>query len=308
MNGLGHEFRRQPERFITGAYVIVGLVWVIGGGFALDAIAAAWAISPGRVDILKDSFFIAITAILLHRLISQWSARQRATLTELESAGRELREFLHYQDEVREREQGELAATLHDDVGASLTACRLDLALLRRSLKDEPERVAEIQEIEKLVGSTIETVRNLSTRLRPAVLDQLGLAHCLTQLADQTRRRNPGCQCLLDNQPGSRLEQLATSHALAAYRIIQEALSNAVAHASASHIWIQVLEQPDGFVFKVEDDGKGITPAALSSPRAFGLKAMRERALAAGGQATIGPRTPAGTSVQFSIPAPATAR
>jgi len=220
---------------------------------------------------------------------------------ELAQAQRSLRQLLHHQEQALEQERRQIAAELHDEVGAGLTAARLDLALLKAQIKTDPRALDQVQEIERLLTSAIETVRNISSQLRPAVLDQLGLGPSLAQLTRDLQRRVPAVRVEFSNKAEG-MDRLTPRQALAAYRIVQEALNNVVRHAQARHVWAAVVNEGDGLVFTIDDDGIGIPPDRLTGTAAFGLNGMRERALAVNATAEFAPRSPEGTRVRLAIP------
>lgn len=220
---------------------------------------------------------------------------------ELAQAQRTLRQLLHHQEQSLEQERRQIAAELHDEVGAGLIAARLDLALLKAQIKTDPRALDQVQEIERLLTTAIETVRNISSQLRPAVLDQLGLGPSLAQLTRDLQRRCPALQVELSNKAEG-LNRVSPRQALAAYRIVQEALTNIVRHAQARHVWTSLSNRGDCVVFTVEDDGIGIPPDRLRGVAAFGLDGMRERALAISATLDIEPRSPEGTRVRLAIP------
>lgn len=221
---------------------------------------------------------------------------------ELAQAQRTLRQLLHHQEQSLEQERRQIAAELHDEVGAGLTAARLDLALLRAQIKTDPRALDSVQEIERLLTNAIETVRNISSQLRPAVLDQLGLGPSLAQLVRDLQRRCPALRVELANAAAEGLDRLTPRQSLAAYRIVQEAFTNVVRHAQARNVWAAVRNEDGQLVFTVEDDGIGIPPDRLTGTPAFGLNGMRERALSVSASVDIGPRSPEGTRVRLTMP------
>ncbi|MDQ3722059.1 MAG: histidine kinase [Actinomycetota bacterium] len=193
----------------------------------------------------------------------------------------------------REGERRRLADELHDQIGQTLTAIALQVGRLLdrtpRELRDETIAVRQS------ILATIEDVRALARQLRPEALDALGLVPALTNLVER-----------LAQQTGMRFERnldrdlppLGPDAELVAYRVAQEAITNAIRHAGATTIWIS-LHSTDGAVrLEICDDGRGITQ---SSGDGSGLRTMRERALTIGADLAIAARADHGTSVRLAV-------
>jgi PAS domain S-box-containing protein len=194
---------------------------------------------------------------------------------------------------VREEERARLARELHDQLGQALTGLKMDLGWLGR--RGAPsEKLAEMTE---RINETIETVRRLSTELRPGVLDDLGLAAALEWQAENFQQRS-GIRCEFVGKAPA----LDAERSTALFRIFQESLTNVARHAQAKRV-TTCLSVADGEVMlEVADDGSGITPAAVTAPQSLGLLGMRERAAAVGGTVEIRGVHGKGTTVTVKIP------
>jgi PAS domain S-box-containing protein len=205
--------------------------------------------------------------------------------------------------EIREDERRDIARELHDQVGQSLTALKLEVGGLRAQLDGgggTDETRARLTGMEALLDATLDCTRRISTVLRPAILDDLGLPAAIRWQAREFSQRTGIAS---DTQLPDDGSAVAPPTALALFRILQEALTNVTRHARARQVHIG-LRLDDGFaVLTVADDGVGIAPDALSRPTSLGLLGMRERALALAGEVAVTGEAGKGTTVTVRVPA-----
>lgn len=217
---------------------------------------------------------------------------------QLERTRRENRALARRSLRIQEEERQFIARELHDELGQSLVAIRADAAYIaRQNAVQAPESARVAGEIMSIAANVYDVVRRLMQRLRPSVLDELGLQAALGQHVQEWSARHPETQCRL--QVETELA-LPGPKAIAVYRIVQEALTNAARHAFASRIEISLRCEDDGLVLRVQDDGRGFDPATIRP--GLGLVGMRERAGFLGGDIAIEAAPGAGTRVQVRIP------
>lgn len=198
-----------------------------------------------------------------------------------------------------EDERREIARELHDETGQSLTAIRsLAHALVQRPGSDETTR-STAQLIADTAGKLYAAMHEMIPRLRPLTLDSLGLADTLRDQVAEWRRLHPQVDIALSigDMPAS-LGETAT---VAIYRVVQEAVTNALRHADARRVEIALGRNGDALSVTVADDGRGL-PEDWKQPGHYGLRGIAERAHALGGVARIGNREPHGALVDMSIP------
>jgi two-component system, NarL family, sensor histidine kinase UhpB len=196
---------------------------------------------------------------------------------------------------AQENERRRIARELHDEIGQSLTAVLLGL---RRVADTAPPDVAAgLSGVQEMTRSCLDEVREVARRLRPGVLEDLGLRSAIASLAtefaastDLTVRRR-----LADLRTGDDQVDLVV------YRVAQEALTNIARHAGAGAVEIALTEQAGGIELSVLDDGRGVGAAVESA----GIRGMRERALLVGGRLSVGPGPDGGTLVRLTVPLPA---
>jgi signal transduction histidine kinase len=197
-----------------------------------------------------------------------------------------------------EEERRRWARELHDETLQSLAALRLGLAAARRA-KDDPEAIDGLlsEAVQQLDGE-IATLRALITELRPAALDELGLAAAITALAE--RNRILGLEVDADVAPEVADRLCDADCQIAIYRIVQEALSNARKHGEATRAVASVAADGQHIFVTVRDDGNGFDPIARTT--GFGLLGMRERAELLGGTVDIDSAAGQGTTVTVRLP------
>ena len=212
----------------------------------------------------------------------------------------QLREFAARLQSIREEERKRVAREIHDQLGQALTAIKIDLSSLVRELPaGEGQPAKRTASILQLVDESIQSVRRISTELRPGILDDLGLVAAIEWAGEDFEART-GTRCRLDLPP----EGMAVDpeRATAIFRIFQETLTNVARHADASQVDVRMAREDGMLTLEVYDNGKGITEKQLSNRESLGILGMRERAMLLGGELTISSRPGNGTTVKVRIP------
>ena len=218
-----------------------------------------------------------------------------ADVTARHRAERELRRVSGLLLQAEEHERRRLARELHDELGGLLTSLQIAIGAAL------PADSAALARARSLVHTTIGAVRDLSLDLRPTLLDDLGLAPALRQLAGRFSART-GIAVDLRSELADG-ERLAPEVETAAYRVVQEALTNAARHAGADRVQVLSHRDPGRLVVHVADEGAGFDPTAVDEAASGGLAGMRERAGLAGGTLEVTSEPGAGTRVTLSLPA-----
>lgn len=208
----------------------------------------------------------------------------------------ERREYAALMEQRLEEERRLIAHELHDELGQSVTAIRsLAMAIVAR--EREPSVADSARLIEREAGALYDAMHGLIPRLLPVTLDNLGLAATLENLVSNWRRRYPTVVVTLHQELPT---DLGPSVTLAAYRVVQEGLINALRHAQPRHVDIEVLARSFEITMTVADDGVGL-PQDWARPGHFGLRGLIERVCCLGGSLTLEARTP-GTLLTARIP------
>jgi PAS domain S-box-containing protein len=216
----------------------------------------------------------------------------------LEESEARLRELAAFLQTVREEERTRIARELHDELGQALTALRIDLGWLRGKCGSLGAPTAErVASAFSVVEQSIVSLRRISEDLRPAMLDNLGLAaaveHHVTQFSQRT---GIPCQLGMNREEFDLDGNLATT----VFRIVQEALTNVARHAEASKVTVSIDETDRGIEVVVTDNGKGI--ATPGNKKTFGLLGMRERITILGGTLDIASQPNSGTRIACWLP------
>ena len=201
---------------------------------------------------------------------------------------------------VREEERTRVAREIHDELGQALTAIKFEFTAM---LQDLPAGEADVSRrslsILKLLDEAIQSVRRIATELRPAVLDNLGLAAALEWVSEEFQARtNIRCHIELPEADIAMEPEVATE----LFRIFQETLTNVARHANATEVNVRLAQENGDLILEVRDNGRGIDGEQLSADRSLGILGMRERALLVGGELTISGSPGQGTTVTIRIP------
>lgn len=220
----------------------------------------------------------------------------------LRESEEQLRQLAAHLQSAREEERAEVSRELHDELGQTLTALKLEINRAVVTLQGEGlgrPAVDRLQSIVGLVDVGIATVKRISTRLRPATLDHLGLAEAIRWEAATFKART-GVRCQVRTNRAQ--TRLTAEQQTALFRILQEALTNVVRHAHASSVQVSLAEDDDRFELRIRDNGRGILLEQAADPRAIGLLGMRERAALIGGEFRISGQRGKGTVVSVHVP------
>jgi PAS domain S-box-containing protein len=224
---------------------------------------------------------------------------QREAERALGRSREELRRLATQLRDVREEERSTIAREIHDELGQRLTGMKMDLSWLLGHLPKRWQRVRERgRALTELLDVTIESVRDISTRLRPSVLDDLGLAAAIEwQATDFTHRTAVRVDV-------SAVEELSLDRerSTALFRILQESLTNVARHAAASQVSVALRSTGMEVVLEIVDDGRGLREREAGSQRGLGLLGMRERAAAFGGEVEFERPDHGGTRVRARLP------
>ena len=232
-------------------------------------------------------------------LLTDITDRKKAEI-EIEKSREQLRNLAAHLESVREDERKEIAFEVHDELGQELTALKLDLSYLQKKMPINEEILIEkISEMKTLIDTTIDRVGNISTKLRPDILDHFGLLAAIEWATGDFQKRS-GIECILIFEPEEINVEGHTATVI--FRILQETLTNVVRHSNASSVEILFIEELEKYELTVRDNGIGITEDKMNDPNSFGLFAMNERARSAGGQLSISGSTNLGTTIRLVIP------
>jgi len=235
----------------------------------------------------------------LERQVQSRTREIHSNITALKKAQDQLRRLSAGIMASQEKERSAIARELHDELGQVLTALRMDSVWIHERLKGlDAEASERALAMCQLIDKNIEDVRGMAFRLRPGVLDDLGLVDALDwYTTDFERRTEITCVFEYDKVPS-----LSETMATAAYRITQEAMTNVARHAFASRVEVVLKARNGTLKLAVVDDGRGFNPLELSDSEGLGVAGMRERAGLVGGTLEVDSQADKGTRVLFTVP------
>jgi PAS domain S-box-containing protein len=240
-----------------------------------------------------------------YAVVSSFSdiSERRRVEHELKSSSEQLRALSAHLQSVREAERTRIAREIHDELGQSLTALKMEIAWLEKRLQaTEPDLAAlktKTRSVAELLDETIQSVREIATELRPSVLDTVGLTAAIEwQIQEFQTRTNIACQARLAPIP----EWIDPERSTAIFRIFQEILTNIARHASATRVKINLDTQDGSLVLQVRDNGLGIDEREITRSQSLGLLGMSERAHLLDGEVKIKGFQKQGTLVAVRIP------
>jgi signal transduction histidine kinase len=272
--------RLTPIVFLTAAAEEVDSVF---RGYEVGAVD--YLIKPIVPEVLKSKVSVFVEL-----------ARKSVQLAESEQ---KLRALAAHLISVREEERGHIAREIHDELGQVLTGLKMEVAWLARRLNaDQQPLVEKTETMGRLIDQTVQTVRKISTGLRPEVLDEMGLVAAIGWQAKEFQKRT-GIRCRLNlpQEIGGLEGEVSTTM----FRVFQEILTNVARHSRATRVDVDLKSEVAGLVLEVADNGIGT--GEHNGRRSLGLLGMQERALRLGGEVSIGSTPGHGTRVVVTIPA-----
>jgi len=212
---------------------------------------------------------------------------------------KEILEQLHkYMTEIRENERAAISREIHDQLGQSMTALKLDMNWLLEHAITNLETKTKITGMIDLITAAIRNVQRISSELRPGILDDLGLAAAIEWYAEEFENRTK-IHVIME------MDEVQTSNDmknLAIFRVMQESLTNVIRHAFAKTVRIALHETDQHIVLEILDDGIGISEEKIKSNKSLGIIGMQERIKQSGGQMEIAPGKAHGTLIRVQVP------
>jgi signal transduction histidine kinase len=275
----------------------------------LQAIDAALAAGPrvarrASAAPVGETVLQSYSEVLVAKLEDKALALER-TNRELRDANRRAAELSRQLVELREAQSARISRELHDELGQALTGLKLDLGWLQRRLErlDEagtrPAMQQRLRAMGQAVDATVAATRRICTELRPAVLDDLGLAAAIEWQARELGRR-ASIEVALELP--AQLPALGAADTTAVFRIVQELLTNVARHAGARRVSLRLRADADALHLRVQDDGRGFAADRPAPGRGLGLPGIRERAALRGGRVDVRSAPGQGTTVDLCLP------
>jgi signal transduction histidine kinase len=284
-----------------------GLPFILVSG-QIGEDTAVEAMRNGAADYLLKNNLARLAPAMEHAMRAQESQRAReAADTALADSRRRLSELAQHLQTSVEAERHAIAREIHDDVGGSLTALKFEIDWIRRH-STEPRVQQRAQSALEQVTHAIEASQRIMQNLRPAILEQ-GLLAALQWMTSNFEKRT-GIACEFRSPPAEQFEALVLPAGvpLAAYRTVQEALTNVSKHAQATRVVVDLSLTGGVLSLEISDNGRGLSGDDLAKARSFGIRGLHERAGTVGGWIDLGSgagvKRGSGTSLILSVPLP----
>lgn len=269
-------------------------------------VATCWSVPLGREGILQLGFrkhypWLPREKELLHIAAERClaAAAKARLIEELAQREAEVRRLSQRMIQIEEMERRRISQELHDETGQSLLCIRLNLEMLESVAEKDEEMRVRLRATRHMAERTVNEIRRILAALNPEVIDKLGLAAALRQLA--TRFRDIAAAAV--RVEVGQLPELPGRMPLVVYRLAQECLSNAARHADAKSVKVRVEAADKVLRLRVQDDGKGFDLSqALAKPGSCGLSGMQERVSLLGGRMQIESRPSEGTAINIELP------
>jgi signal transduction histidine kinase len=288
--------RYTPIIFLTAAMEDVTSVFRGYRAGAVDFIT-----KPVIPEVLRSKLSVFVGLHDMNRILNAELAERALSEQRLRTSEENLRALAGHLQSVREEERIHIAREIHDELGQALTGLKFDLASFAKNFAgDAAETRAERQQaLNTAIDRIINSVRRISSGLRPEVLDEIGLAAAFEWQAREFQRRT-GIRCQI-NIPAQFVDP-DKERSTALFRILQELLTNVARHANATRVTVSLAERGAALALAVEDNGRGIREDEIDGRKSLGFLGLRERVLAFGGSIDAKGEEGKGTKVTVQIP------
>lgn len=219
---------------------------------------------------------------------------------DLKHSAEQLRNLAAHLQSIREEERRMIAREIHDELGQVLTVLKIQVTLLSNKLRDDQKDLKEkIESVIKVIDQSVDSVQRITAKLRPGILDDLGLLPAIEWQADEFTSLT-GIKTIC-NLPKEEVK-IETQKSTAIFRIMQEALTNVARHAKATQIEINVDINNNNLELHVNDNGKGISKKEIDDVNSLGLLGIKERVLLFDGKVHITGKPGKGTQIVVTVP------
>jgi len=225
---------------------------------------------------------------------------RKAMETELMRSREQLRLLSARLQQIREEERIRIARELHDELGGFLTVLNLDLSSLgKEPTTQSPSFRQKLDAMSKTMVAAIGSVRRICSDLRPSILDHIGLTAAIEWQVQEWQEKT-GVRCSMSAMIDD--ESLDAGRATAAFRVLQESLTNVARHAQATSVRVRLWTEGAQLRLEIRDNGRGIAETTIGESTSLGLLGMKERVLSFGGTVDVHGAAGEGTTVDVSIP------
>lgn len=281
-----NDYHKHSERLLLNGHIIYEIVHR----------AKDKKLIPVEVNSHIFTFNNKLTVLSIARDITE---RKQAE-EKLKKSSRLLRELATHLQSVREEERAMIAQEIHDELGQVLTALKIQISLLSNKLDENQKPLKDkINTLLVLIDNSVESVQKISAKLRPVILDELGLVSAIEWQTEEFEKSTnikfslvlPRDEIILDENKSTAL-----------FRIFQESLTNVARHSKATKVNVTLLNNKSNICLEVKDNGVGISEEQIKDFKSLGILGMKERALVFGGEVSVEGFPGKGTNVKVEIP------
>lgn len=276
---------------------IIDMIWLEGHAiFDTVQVTKTGNKIPAEISAHLIEFNNKPAVLFISRDVSQREEAER----KIKDTGERLRNLALHLQNIREEERTLIVREIHDELGQMLTFLKIQIALVGKKLNDDQQILKDkIDSSLKLIDDSINSIQRIAEKLRPNILDELGIGPAIDwQAKDFSDRTGIECVCDLPKEEPFLDKEKST----AVFRIFQEALTNIARHANADKVFISLKEYKNNLILEIKDNGKGITVNQINDSRSLGILGMKERAMLFSGRVKIKSSMNSGTSVLVEIP------
>ena len=225
---------------------------------------------------------------------------QKLAELEILQKNNELRDLYNHLQSVREEERTSIAREIHDELGQQLTVLKMNIGwIMRKQTNPDEAVIKKLQDMLQFSDSLIITIRRISSDLRPAIIDDLGLVAALEWICDDFVSKSD-IPCNFTSSVKER--KFGENVSITTYRILQESLSNVIRHAQAKSVTVLASENEKELLLEIIDDGKGLCTESIKKGKTLGILGMKERATLFGGELIITGAKNKGTNIKLILP------
>lgn len=226
--------------------------------------------------------------------------RSKEAEAQLRRSREQLSELSYHLEGAKEEERERIARDIHDELGSTLVAIKIETALLAAKLPNEPPGLREkAHGIDEMIARAMSTASRVARELRPGILKEFGLPAAIEcQAEDFSQRTGIVCRVKCDDDSIELNEKIS----LALFRVLQEALTNVAKHAHASLVVVRLRREKAAIALEIRDNGRGISEADMNKPRSFGLRGIRERISSLNGEFSINVAEQGGSHLILRVP------
>ena len=212
----------------------------------------------------------------------------------------DIRRLASHQEKISDEERISIAREIHDELGQQLTVLKMDISWLNKNIFVTEEKIVQrMNDLREMIDQTIKTVRRISSRLRPGVLDDLGLLPALEWLSDDFEKRSGVRTKFISeiSDPG-----LDAGINTALFKFFQESLTNIAKHAQASEVYASLKNENGKLIMTIKDNGKGFAVSAIENKKTLGILGIKERLALLHGEYDIISSPGQGATVTVMVP------